>query len=205
MLQSASRNGWIGARPWCASPAPCGRWRKRNAARPVCSTHGEPRFPTQSDDASLAELAGAPRDAATAAAAGTSPPSATASAHGATHAAAGTSGDAAAAASSGAPAGGAAAAASAPLRELYAELRRSGRFAVIDKELREDDVGEFFLSEGDDGKGLLRRRLLAIHDGGRCAACHRQRHARGPPHWQRRSRTFSLRSLPRARHGRSPV
>ena len=163
--------------------------------------------------ASLAEPAGTPGEAAAAAAAGTShhgtsdPPShaaASASAHSATHSAAGTPGDPASAASS-APAGGAAPAASAPLGKLHAELRRSGGLAVVHKELGEGDVGEFFLSEGDDGKGLLRRCLRAIDDGGRCIARHRQGHAGGSPHRQGRSRTSSLRSLLRACHSRLPV
>ena len=104
--------------------------------------------------ASLAELAGTPRDAAAAGASGATDPHAAASAaaDGATHAhaTAGTPGDAASSASSTAAAGGAApAASSAPLGVLHAELRRSGGFAVIDEELGEGDVGELFLPESD--------------------------------------------------------
>ena len=104
--------------------------------------------------ASLAELAGTPRDAAAAGASGATDPHAAASAaaDGATHAhaTAGTPGDAASSASSTAAAGGAApAASSAPLSVLHAELRRSGGFAVIHEELGEGDVGELFLPESD--------------------------------------------------------
>ena len=101
------------------------------------------------------------------------------------------------------PPAAAAATAAAPLRVLQAELRRSGGFAIVDEEFGQDDVGEFFLSEGDYGKRLLRRCLLTVHNGGGRAARHRQGHSRGPPHRQGRFRTFSLRSLLRARHGGS--
>ena len=120
-----------------------------------------------------------------------------------TDAAAATPGDAASAASS-APAAGAATASSAALCKLHAELRRVGRLAVIDEELGKHDVGELFLSEGDHRKHLLRRGLLAIKNGGGRTARHRQRHACCPPHRQRLSQTFSLRSLLRARH-RKPL
>ena len=122
--------------------------------------------------ASLAELAGSPRQAAAAAAAGAADraaePRASAD-HGASSAASAASaasgnGTSAAAASAGAAAAAATAAATAaaPLRVLQAELRRSGGFAIVDEELGQDDVGKFFLSEGDHGKRLLRRCLLAI-------------------------------------------
>jgi len=156
---------------------------------------------------SLAESAATPREAAATAAGGAAPPThaaATAAAHGATQAAAGTPGDAASAASSAAPASGAATASSAALRKLHAELRRVGRLAVVNEELGKGDVGELFLSEGDHRKRLLRRGLLAIKNGGRRTARHRQRHACSPPHRQRRSRTFSHRSLLRACH-RTPL
>jgi hypothetical protein len=125
--------------------------------------------------ASLAELARSPRQAAAAAAAGAADTDAAAGAsanHGASSAASAASaasgnGTSAAAASAGAATAAAAAAATAaaPLRVLQAELRRSGGFAIVDEELGQDDVGEFFLTEGDHGEGLLWRRFFAIHNG----------------------------------------
>ena len=119
--------------------------------------------------ASLAELAGSPRQAAAAAAAGAADRAADADTatgapadHGAssaTAASAAASGNgaspAAASAGAAATAAAAAAAAAASLRILEAELRRSGGFAIVDEEFGQHDVRELFLSEGDHGKGLL--------------------------------------------------
>ena len=166
--------------------------------------------------ARLAELAGSPRQAAAAAAAGAADRAADADAatadHGASAAASAASaasgnGTSAAAASAGAAASAAAAAASAaaPLRVLQAELRRSGGFAIVDEEFGQDDVGEFFLSEGDYGKRLLRRCLLTVPQRRRTRCPPSPRTFPRPPTRQGRFRTFSLRSLLRARHGGSPI
>ena len=155
--------------------------------------------------ASLAELAGSPRQAAAAAAAGTGDTySAPASAdHCASSAAAGAPGHRASSAASGY--GAAPAAAATPLGVLLAEPGCSGAFPIEDEEFRQADVGEFLLAEGDHGKRALRRSLLRRRNSRRCAASHREGHPGGPPNRQGVPRALFLRSLLRARHLRASL
>src|SRR5262245_37610866 len=111
---------------------------------------------------SLADAANSPRQAATAASAAAA----------ATAAAA-----AAAAAASAAPAAPAAAAAASG--KFFPKSGRSGVFLVEDVERAQADVGDFFLTESDLGRGGIPRRYFrGRHSGCRgCAARQRQRHA----------------------------
>jgi len=141
---------------------------------------------------SLADTANSPRQAAAAA-------SAAAAAAAATAAAA-----AAASAASAAPAASAAAAASAASGKFFPKSGRFGVFLVEDVERPQADVGDFFLTESDLGRGGIPRRYFRGRHGGRCgcAARQRQRHADDSNNRYGFLRMFSLRSTLRVRHSR---
>src|SRR5262245_14264325 len=132
----------------------------------------------------LADTANSPRQAAAAA---------SAAAAAATAAAA-----AAASAASAAPA------APAASGEFFPKSGRSGVFFVEDVERAQADVGDFFLTEGDLGRGGIPRRYFrGGHSGcGGCAARQRQRHADDSNHRYGFLQMFSLRSTLRVRHSR---
>jgi hypothetical protein len=132
----------------------------------------------------LADTANSPRQAAAAASAA---------------AAAATAATAAAAS-----AASAAAAAPAASGEFFPKSGRSGVFFVEDVERAQADVGDFFLTEGDLGRGGIPRRYFrGRHSsrGGR-AARQRQRHADDSHHRYGFLWIFSLRSTLRVRHSR---
>src|SRR5262249_5190158 len=110
---------------------------------------------------------------------------------------------AASAASAAAPAA-AAAAASAASGKLFAESRRSSVFLVEDVERPQADVGEFFLTESDLGRGGIPRRYIRGRNSGcrGCAGRQRQGHADDSHHPDDFLRMFSLRSTLRVRHSR---
>ena len=139
----------------------------------------------------LADTANSPRQ--TAAAASAAAASAAASAAAA----------AASAASAAAPAA-AAAAASAASGKLFAESGRSSVFLVEDVERPQADVGDFFLTESDLGRGGIPRRYIRGRNSGcrGCAARKRQGHADDSHHRYDFLRMFSLRSTLRVRHSR---
>src|SRR5262245_12324953 len=136
---------------------------------------------------SLADAANSPRQAATAASAAAA----------ATAAAA-----AAAAAASAAPAAPAAAAAASG--KFFPKSGRSGVFLVEDVERAQADVGDFFLTESDLGRGGIPRRYFrGRHSGCRgCAARQRQRHADDSRYRYDFLWIFSLRNTLRLRHSR---
>src|SRR5262249_35063086 len=105
---------------------------------------------------SLADAANSPRQAAAAASA----------------AAAATAAAAAAAAASAAPA---AAAASAASGKFFPKSGRFGVFLVEDVERPQADVGDFFLTESDLGRGGIPRRYFRGRHGGCCGCAARQR------------------------------
>src|SRR5262249_8341400 len=129
---------------------------------------------------------------------------AAASAAAASAAAAAAAAAAASAAASAATAAPAAAAASAASGKSFAKSRRSGVFLVEDVERPQADVGDFFLTEGDLGRGGIPRRYIrGRHSGCRgCAARQRQRHADDSHYRYGFLRMFSLRSTLRVRHSR---
>ena len=142
---------------------------------------------------SLTDTANAPRQAAAAA-----------SAAAAAAAAAACAAAAAASAATSAAAPAAAAAASAASGKLFAESGRSSVFLVENVERAQADVGDFFLIEGDLGRGgIPRRHIRGRHSGCcGCAARQRQRHADDSHHRYGFLRMFSLRSTLRVRHSR---
>ena len=143
---------------------------------------------------SLADAANSPRQAAAAASAASAAAAAAACAAAAT---------ASAATSAAAPAA-AAAAASAASGKLFAESGRSGVFLVEDVERPQADVGDFFLTESDLGRGGIPRRYICGRNSGcrGCAARQRQGHADDSHHRYDFLRMFSLRSTLRVRHSR---
>src|SRR5215471_14895079 len=100
---------------------------------------------------SLADTANSPRQAAAAASA-----------------AAAAAAAAAASAASAAPAASAAAAASAASGKFFPKSGRFGVFLVEDVERPQADVGDFFLTESDLGRGGIPRRYFRGRHGGRC-------------------------------------
>ena len=134
----------------------------------------------------LADTANSPRQTAAAASAA------------AASAAATTAAAAAASAASAAPT------ASAASGKSFAKSGRSGVFLVEDVERPQADVGDFFLIEGDLGRGGIPRRYFRGRHSGccGCAARQRQRHADDSNHRYGFLRMFSLRSTLRVRHSR---
>jgi len=135
----------------------------------------------------LADTANSPRQAAAAASAA------------AASAAAASAAAAAASAASAAPA-----AAAAASGEFFPKSGRSGVFLVEDVERPQADVGDFFLTESDLGRGGIPRRYFRGRHSGccGCAARQRQRHADDSHHRYGFLRMFSLRSTLRVRHSR---
>src|SRR5215813_5557128 len=135
----------------------------------------------------LADTANSPRQAAAA-----------------TSAAAASAAAAAAAAAAASAASAAPAAAAAASSKFFPKSGRSGVFLVEDVERPQADVGDFFLTESDLGRGGIPRRYFrGRHSGcGGCAARQRQRHADDSNHWYGFLRKFSLRSTLRVRHSR---
>src|SRR5262244_3585011 len=84
-----------------------------------------------------------------------------------------------AAAAAAASAASAAAAAPAASGEFFPKSGRSGVFLVEDVERPQADVGDFFLTESDLGRGGIPRRYFRGRHSSCCgrAACQRQRHA----------------------------
>src|SRR5215813_9617096 len=68
-----------------------------------------------------------------------------------------------------------AAAAAAASSKFFPKSRRSGVFLVEDVERRQADVGDFFLTECDLGRGRGPRRHIRRRHGGRCGRAARQR------------------------------
>ena len=134
----------------------------------------------------LADTANSPRQTAAAASAA------------AASAAATTAAAAAASAASAAPT------ASAASGKSFAKSGRSGVFLVEDVERPQADVGDFFLIEGDLGRGGIPRRYFRRRHSSRRGrtARQRQRHADDSNHRYRFLRIFSLRSTLRMRHSR---
>src|SRR5262252_6393034 len=98
----------------------------------------------------------------------------------------------------------AAAAASAASGKFFPKSGRFGVFLVEDVERPQADVGDFFLTESDLGRGGIPRRYFRGRHGGRCgcAARQRQRHADDSNNRYGFLRMFSLRSTLRVRHSR---
>src|SRR5262249_12388666 len=82
---------------------------------------------------------------------------------------------AAAAAAADSSASAAAAAAAAASSKFFPKSRRSGVFLVEDVERRQADVGDFFLTECDLGRGRGPRRHIRRRHGGRCGRAPPQR------------------------------
>src|SRR6516164_11134882 len=139
---------------------------------------------------SLADTANSPRQAAAAASAAPAAAAAAAAA--------------AASAASAAPAASAAAAASAASGKFFPKSGRSGVFLVEDVERPQADVGDFFLTESDLGRGGIPRRYFRGRHSSCCgrAACQRQRHADNSHYRYGFLRIFSLRTTLRLRHSR---
>jgi len=139
---------------------------------------------------SLADTANSPRQAAAAASAAPAAAAAAAAA--------------AASAASAAPAASAAAAASAASGKLFPKSGRPGVFLVEDVERPQADVGDFFLTESDLGRGgIPPRDFRGRHSGCcGCAARQRQRHADDSHHRYGFLRMLSLRRTLRVRHSR---
>src|SRR5215831_4603790 len=110
----------------------------------------------------------------------------------------------AAAAAAAAAAATAAPAASAAPGKFFPKSRRSGIFLVEDVERPQADVGDFFFTESDLGRGSIPRRYFCgRHSSCRgCAARQRQRHADDSNHRYGFLWIFSLRSTLRMRHSR---
>src|SRR5215831_18950578 len=110
----------------------------------------------------------------------------------------------AAAAASAAAAAATAAAAPAASGEFFPKSGRSGVFFVEDVERAQADVGDFFLTESDLGRGGIPRRYFrGRHSGcGGCAARQRQRHADDSRYRYDFLWIFSLRNTLRLRHSR---
>jgi hypothetical protein len=102
-----------------------------------------------------------------------------ASAAAASTAAASAAAAAASEAASAAPAASTAPAASAASGKSFPKSGRSGVFLVEDVERPQADVGDFFLTESDLGRGDIPRRYIRRRHSGcrRCAARQRQRYA----------------------------
>src|SRR5215470_18137242 len=98
----------------------------------------------------------------------------------------------------------AAAAAAAASGKFFSESGRSGVFLVEDVERPQADVGDFFLTESDLGRGGIPRRYICGRNSGcrGCAARQRQGHADDSHHRYDFLRMFSLRSTLRVRHSR---
>jgi len=111
---------------------------------------------------------------------------------------------AAAASAAAASAAAASAAAAAASGEFFPKSGRSGVFLVEDVERPQADVGDFFLTESDLGRGGIPRRYFRGRHSGccGCAARQRQRHADDSHHRYGFLRMFSLRSTLRVRHSR---
>ena len=111
---------------------------------------------------------------------------------------------ASAAAAAASTASAAPAAAAAASGKFFPESGRSGVFLVEDVERPQADVGDFFLIEGDLGRGGIPRRYFRRRHSSRRGrtARQRQRHADDSNHRYRFLRIFSLRSTLRMRHSR---
>src|SRR6516164_5429884 len=111
---------------------------------------------------------------------------------------------AAASAAAASAASAAPAAAAAASGEFFPKSGRSGVFLVEDVERPQADVGDFFLTESDLGRGGIPRRYFRGRHSGccGCAARQRQRHADDSHHRYGFLRMFSLRSTLRVRHSR---
>src|SRR6516162_7489782 len=103
-----------------------------------------------------------------------------------------------------AAASAAAASAAAASGEFFPKSGRSGVFLVEDVERPQADVGDFFLTESDLGRGGIPRRYIRGRNSGcrGCAARQRQGHADDSHHRYDFLRMFSLRSTLRVRHSR---
>src|SRR6516164_10241014 len=111
---------------------------------------------------------------------------------------------AAASAAAASAASAAPAAAAAASGEFFPKSGRSGVFLVEDVERPQADVGDFFLTESDLGRGgIPPRDFRGRHSGCcGCAARQRQRHADDSHHRYGFLRMLSLRSTLRVRHSR---
>jgi hypothetical protein len=111
---------------------------------------------------------------------------------------------AAAAAATAASAASTSPAASAASGKFFPKSGRSGVFLVEDVERPQADVGDFFLTESDLGRGGIPRRYFrGRHSGcGGCAARQRQRHADDSRYRYDFLWIFSLRNTLRLRHSR---
>src|SRR5262249_34637541 len=100
---------------------------------------------------------------------------------------------------SGGPGGG-----SGGLEKFFPKSGRSGVFLVEDVERPQADVGDFFLTESDLGRGGIPRRYIRGRNSGcrGCAARQRQGHTDDSHHRYDFLRMFSLRSTLRVRHSR---
>src|SRR6516162_11714282 len=103
-----------------------------------------------------------------------------------------------------AAASAAAASAAAASGEFFPKSGRSGVFLVEDVERPQADVGDFFLTESDLGRGGIPRRYFRGRHSSCCgrAACQRQRHADNSHYRYGFLRIFSLRTTLRLRHSR---
>ena len=110
----------------------------------------------------------------------------------------------AAAAAAASEAASAAPTASAASGKSFPNSGRSGVFLVEDVERPQADVGDFFLTESDLGRGGIPRRYICGRNSGcrGCAARQRQGHADDSHHRYDFLRMFSLRSTLRVRHSR---